>query len=111
MKKVNLKLIINDFVIEEEGFIEENILFFSSDNVKYEFNIEDLVLKRENDEFLSIISFKKEKDNNFYLLKEVSKEIINNLVIKELQVLENMFIIRYEIEEVSYNFSLKYEEV
>ena len=111
MKEVNLKLKINDFLIEQQGKINENILSFSHNNVNYEFNIKELILRRENNEFLSIINFKKKEDNNFYLLKEVSKEIINNLVIKELQVLENMFIIRYEIDEMVFDFVLKYEEV
>ena len=111
MKQVNLKLKINDFSIEQKGILKDNVLSFKDNNVNYEFNTKELILKRENDEFLSIINFRREEDNNFYLLKEVSKEIINNLVIKELQVLENMYIIRYEIDEMSFNFSLKYEEV
>lgn len=111
MIKINLKLKINDYLIENIATLKDNKIMFVHDNVNYEFDINELILKRENEEFLSIMNFKSEKNNNFYLLKEVSKEIINNLVIKELQVLEKMYIIRYEIDEIPFNLTLSYKEV
>ncbi len=110
IKNVKINLKINDFFIETKGTLEESKLKFENDTVKYEFNFDNLTLIRENDEFLSIIDFNKENDNNFYLLKEINKEITNNLIIKELQLKKNIVIIRYEIEEEPFKLLLSYEE-
>lgn len=110
MKKVKTTLKINDFLIETDGILENNILKFEDKLVKYEFDFISLTLKRENDEFYSFLDFKKENDNSTYLLKEIDKQITNNLVIKELQLQKNIVIIRYEIEEEVFNLILSYEE-
>lgn len=106
-----ITLKINKTIIKTKGKLKESIIYFKHENINYEFDLTKLIFIRESNDFISKMEFNKNDKNNYYLLKSVNEKIIHNLVIKELQLLKNIVIIRYEIEGQEFNFKLSYKKV
>ncbi len=107
--KINLK--INDFFIEAKGDLKEKVLSFEYENVNYTFNIEECILIRENEEFLSTMDFSKKKENCIYILKELNKTFYYNLITKEFTKQNNKVIINYLMNEEMFKLKLTWEEI
>lgn len=106
MKKVDLDIILkNDEIdkkIKSTGIFNEknNILNYSDDNVEYTIDFNNKFMQRENDEFNMKLDF---SNNNFgkitVFYKELSKQFIIDIFIKELKISTNIFSIKYIIND------------
>lgn len=110
IKTFKIYLKINDFEINTFGTLDETILLFEYDNVKYTFDLEKVTLKRENEEFLSIMNFLIDEKNFCYILKEQNSKFYYNLIIKEFTKEDNKVIINYLMNEEEFKLKLTWEE-
>lgn len=112
MKKVEITLKINDYFIETIGIKDINLLSFFDDNskVNFCFDLKNLELTRENEEFISKMTFSTEKGLLEYCLKKEEIILHNNFTIKQLLKENKKVIIKYQIQEEVFNFELTYKE-
>lgn len=113
MKKVKITLKINDYTLNTDGFINNNILsFYDNDelttNIIYDFN-NDLLI-RDNKEINIKIKFKEEPNNIEYFLKEANCKAYNQLNNYKLLKEKTSVIINYQIEENNFHLNLSYKE-
>lgn len=111
IKQVQILLTSNNFKLNVYGFLNNNEIIFTHNNINYKFDIDTLLFVRINDEFTSFLDFNN-KESIYYLnnLKEQSK-IISKIVIKQLIKNDTSYIINYRVNEEDFCFKLSYEEV
>ena len=111
IKQVKILLTSNNFKLNVYGFLNNNEIIFTHNNINYKFDIDALLFVRINDEFTSFLDFNN-KESIYYLnsLKEQSK-IISKIVIKQLIKNNTSYIINYRVNEEDFCFKLSYEEV
>lgn len=111
IKQVQILLTSNNFKLNVYGFLNNNEIIFTHNNINYKFDIDRLLFVRINDEFTSFLDFNN-KESIYYLnnLKEQSK-IISKIVIKQLIKNDTSYIINYRVNEEDFCFKLSYEEV
>ena len=111
IKQVKILLTSNNFKLNVYGFLNNNEIIFTHNNINYKFDIDTLLFVRINDEFTSFLDFNN-KESIYYLnsLKEQSK-IISKIVIKQLIKNNTSYIINYRVNEEDFCFKLSYEEV
>lgn len=111
IKQVQILLTSNNFKLNVYGFLNNNEIIFTHNNINYKFDIDRLLFVRINDEFTSFLDFNN-KESIYYLnnLKEQSK-IISKIVIKQLIKNNTSYIINYRVNEEDFCFKLSYEEV
>lgn len=111
IKQVQILLTSNNFKLNVYGFLNNNEIIFTHNNINYKFDIDKLLFVRINDEFTSFLDFNN-KESIYYLnnLKEQSK-IISKIVIKQLIKNDTSYIINYRVNEEDFCFKLSYEEV
>ena len=111
IKQVKILLTSNNFKLNVYGFLNNNEIIFTHNNINYKFDINTLLFVRINDEFTSFLDFNN-KESIYYLnnLKEQSK-IISKIVIKQLIKNDTSYIINYRVNEEDFCFKLSYEEV
>ena len=111
IKQVKILLTSNNFKLNAYGFLNNNEIIFTHNNINYKFDIDTLLFVRINDEFTSFLDFNN-KESIYYLnnLKEQSK-IISKIVIKQLIKNNTSYIINYRVNEEDFCFKLSYEEV
>lgn len=111
IKQVQILLTSNNFKLNAYGFLNNNEIIFTHNNINYKFDIDTLLFVRINDEFTSFLDFNN-KESIYYLnnLKEQSK-IISKIVIKQLIKNNTSYIINYRVNEEDFCFKLSYEEV
>ena len=111
IKQVKILLASNNFKLNVYGFLNNNEIIFTHNNINYKFDIDTLLFVRINDEFTSFLDFNN-KESIYYLnnLKEQSK-IISKIVIKQLIKNNTSYIINYRVNEEDFCFKLSYEEV
>lgn len=111
IKQVKILLTSNNFKLNVYGFLNNNEIIFTHNNINYKFDINTLLFVRINDEFTSFLDFNN-KESIYYLnnLKEQSK-IISKIVIKQLIKNNTSYIINYRVNEEDFCFKLSYEEV
>lgn len=111
IKQVKILLTSNNFKLNVYGFLNNNEIIFTHNNINYKFDIDTLLFVRINDEFTSFLDFNN-KESIYYLnnLKEQSK-IISKIVIKQLIKNDTSYIINYRVNEEDFCFKLSYEEV
>ncbi len=103
---VHLK--INDFEFKTKGFLDKNVLNYNYDNTKYEFNLDKLVLIKEDNSSILKFDF---KDKILYLHdKLLKKELSIKILIKHLQIFKNDIIISYQIEEEIFSLLISFKE-
>lgn len=111
IKQVQILLTSNNFKLNAYGFLNNNEIIFTHNNINYKFDIDKLLFVRINDEFTSFLDFNN-KESIYYLnnLKEQSK-IISKIVIKQLIKNDTSYIINYRVNGEDFCFKLSYEEV
>jgi len=112
MKKVKVCLKINDYKLEKDGMLNNDILSFQDeDELKtemiYDWNTDRLI--RDNDEMKLEINFQKEKEV-IYLLKKWNKKLHQKIEVLKWQKEKNKVIATYWIEKEPFDFTLSYEE-
>jgi len=111
MKKIRVKIEINEYKIEKDGMINNDLLTcFDNDELKTKisFDFKNQVLTRENKEIVIRLDFKSHQLE--YTLKSVNKTILNNFIILKLIIKNKEAIINYQIEEENFKLKLFYEE-
>ncbi len=99
---------INDFEFETKGFLDKNIINFSYNNTKYIFNIDKLMLIKEDNDSILKFNF---KEKILYLHDKLLKKEFNlKILIKNLQIFKNDIIISYQIEEEIFSLLISFKE-
>ena len=79
MEKVKAKITINDYIIENQGIIDNEILTVNDNETKLSYDYKNNTLRRENNEYIIILDFESKKVT--YNLKEVNNEFSNKFTI------------------------------
>lgn len=111
MKKIRVKIKINEYKIEKDGMINNDLLTcFDNDELKTKitFDFKNEVLTRENKEICIKLNFKNRHLE--YTLKEANKTFLNNFIILKLIIKNKEAIINYQIEEENFELKIFYEE-
>ena len=114
MQKVNIKLKINDYSLEEEGYLNNDILSFKDQDLEKTEIIYDLkhdILIRDNKEITIKLNFKEKENNMKCLIKKENIELSNNFECLSLLKEKNNIIINYRIDETTFNLKIEYKEV
>lgn len=101
--KVELK--VNDYKITN-GKKNNNILEFVDKNDNITFDIENLILKRENNEIETTIDFKNKKI--IYITKKENLKFNIDINIQTISCENNKIIINYVVEKETFNLILSY---
>ena len=109
MAKVNVKININDEIIEEKGILTENILKLKDKETNIIFDYNNLILIRENSEYKIKIDFKQNKVE--YNLKNTSHKFYTDLTILSLTNHDKQVMINYRIEETDFSLNIKCETI
>ena len=111
MQKIKVKLKINDYALNTNGYLNNNILSFNdkdslTTNIIYDIN-NDLLIRDNND-----ITIKIDFNNKIveYFLKNEKYTLKQDIKIFKLHKNETSIIINYQIEENDFNLELLYEE-
>lgn len=99
--KIDFKIKNNDdeFVYRNiKGFKDKNSLNFEHEGNKFNFDLDNSILKKENNESILILNFKKDKktDSNYYI-KEIDLYIDTKVLTKSLIIDNNSVKIEYEL--------------
>lgn len=108
-KKVKVKIIINDYIIENIGILVNDTLKVKDDDTNILFNYGNLTLTRKNEEKEIILDFK----NNIltYQITGIPNKFSNNLTILSLTNNDKQVIINYQIEENKFYLSINIETI
>lgn len=109
MEKVKVKIKINDYIIENKGIIDNEILTVNDNETKLIYDYKNNTLKRENKDYIIILDFNNKKVT--YNLKEVNNEFSNKLTILKLTNHNKQVNIKYEIEEEVFHLDIKHETI
>lgn len=109
MEKVKAEIIVNDYIIKNEGIIDNNLLKVNDNETIFTFDLEKLVLKRENKDIKILIDFKNEK--LIYKIPETNKEFHNNFTCLALTNKDKEYNIIYQMEENVFKLNIKYETI
>ena len=101
--KVELK--VNDYKITN-GKKNNNVLEFVDKNDNITFDIENLILKRENNEIETTIDFKNKKI--IYITKKENLKFNIDINIQTISCENNKIIINYVVENETFNLILSY---
>lgn len=103
----NNKTIINTF-----GIKQKKIISFMNDNIKHKIILADdlITLIRENEEFVNIIRFAKNKELlSEYTLKENNFTIDLNIKTLDVKISDNFILIKYVVIESDETYEYKIE--
>ncbi len=109
MKKAKIKIEINDYIIEKEGIIDNDVLIVEDSKDKITFDNEKLLLIKKNDELIINMDFKN-KIIIYELVKE-NQKFSNNFEIISLTNEHKHVIINYQIEDASFLLKINYETI
>ena len=109
MEKVKAEIIVNDYIIKNEGIFENNLLKVKDSETIFTFDLNNLVLIRENKEVKIIIDFKNERLT--YKIPETNKEFHNNFTCLALTNKDKEYNIMYQMEQNILNLKIKYEKL
>ena len=102
---MDIELKINDYVIKN-GKKDNNILTFIDKEDTITFDINNLILKKENKDTKNVIDFKKK--SIIYLLKENNSIFNIDININNISCENNKIIINYEVEKETFNLYITY---
>lgn len=108
MGKVLVKIKINDKKIESIGLFNNNTLYFNDKNDKYRFNIDNLVLEKENEELKIKLDFKNKLLE--YNLLEINNNFSKNFIVLALTKESKKYSISYQMDENIFNLEIVYEK-
>ena len=103
----NNKTIINTF-----GIKQKKIISFMNDNIKHKIILADdlITLIRENEEFVNIIRFAKNKELlSEYTLKENNFTIDLSIKTLDVKISDNFILIKYVVIELDETYEYKIE--
>lgn len=109
MKKANIKIKINDYIIENQGIIDKEILKVQDKDENIEFDTKNLILTKENTELKITMDFNKE--TVIYDLIKEKGHFNNKLTTLSLTNSDKQVIIIYRIEDADYNLQINYETI
>lgn len=109
MKKVRIKIEINDHIIEGIGTINNNILSIKNKEEKLSYDITNADFIKENKEIIIELDFLN-KEVHYKLVKE-NKQFSNNLIILSLTNNHKQVMINYQIEQEVFNLKINYETI
>ena len=109
MQKANIKIEINDYIIEKEGIIDKEVLKVKDNEDIISFDIKKLVLIKENKEIIITMNFDK-KIIKYELVPE-KRKITNNFEVNTLTNRNNQYIINYRIEDAIFHLKINYETI
>lgn len=109
MKKVKVKIKVNDYKIENNGIIENDVLKTKDGTTQVEFDFKNLILSRKNSEIYILIDFK--KGEIFYRIPETNKKFYNNFTILSLTNDDKKVKIIYQMEKNNFLCSISYETI
>ena len=102
---MDIELKINDYVIKN-GKKDGNVLTFIDKDNTITFDIDKLVLKKENKDTKNVIDFNKK--TIIYLLKENDSIFNIDINISNISCENNKIIINYEVEKEVFNLTITY---
>ena len=109
MKKVKIKIEVNDYIIEEVGTIENEELKLKTKEENLEYDLKNNVLYKENNELKITMDFKNEIVT-YELIKE-NRKFSNNLTTFSLTNCNKQVIINYRIEGTKFLLQINYETI
>jgi len=100
---------IYDFNIK--GIKNKNKISYSCDNVMYNICIEkdNIILKREGNDFINTFIFNKKNSISNYLLKDNNYDVDIDVITKDINVSDNSVYIKYLIVDSNSEFEFKLE--
>lgn len=92
-------------------YIEQDkiIKYLEKENTKVEFDMKELILKRENNELKMLYDFKKEKGSIY--IKELKKTLDVEIKHIEIKQKENQIKIQYKIEQDLFIYSIQWRNI
>ena len=109
MRKAKIKIEINDYTINQEGIIDNDILIVYDKEEKITFDLKNLILHKENKELIIDMDFNKKKIK--YELVTEKRQFSNDFTIISLTNSNNQYIINYRIEETYFLLKINYETI
>ena len=109
MLKAKIKIEINDYTINQEGIIDNDILIVYDKEEKITFDLKNLILHKENKELIIDMDFNKKKIK--YELVTEKRQFSNDFTIISLTNSNNQYIINYRIEETYFLLKINYETI
>ncbi len=109
MRKAKIKIEINDYTINQEGIIDNDILIVYDKEEKITFDLKNLILHKENKELIIDMDFNKKKIK--YELVTEKRQFSNDFTIISLTNSNNQYIINYRIEETNFLLKINYETI
>ena len=109
MLKAKIKIEINDYTINQEGIIDNDILIVYDKEEKITFDLKNLILHKENKELIIDMDFNKKKIK--YELVTEKRQFSNDFTIISLTNSNNQYIINYRIEETNFLLKINYETI
>lgn len=109
MIKVKAKININDYKIEKEGILDNDILTVQDNDTNLIFDYKNLILTRQNNDYEIIIDFKNKTIS--YALTDIPQKFYNNFTILSLTNSNKQVMINYQIEENQFSLDIKHETI
>ena len=109
MEKIKVKLKINDYIIEKEGIIKNDILIINNNEEIITFDIKKLILTKETKELSLSLDFMKKEVT--YKIPEIDNKFSSKILNLSLTNKDKEYIINYQIEESNFSLNLKYETI
>lgn len=109
MQKANIRIKINDYIIENEGIIDNEILKLKTNNEDILYDIKNQVLIKIDNELELTLDFKNKKV--FYELIKEKQHFSTNFTIFSLTNSPKQVIIKYRIENTNFSLQINYETI
>lgn len=109
MKKISIKIKINDYTIENEGIIDNEVLKVESNNEDITYDLKKQLLTKTNNDLKISLDFKNKVV--FYELIKEKQQFSNNFTIFSLTNSPKQVIIKYRIEDTDFYLQIDYETI
>ena len=109
MKKISIKIKINDYTIENEGTIDNEVLKVESNNEDITYDLKKQLLTKTNNDLKISLDFKNKVV--FYELIKEKQQFSNNFTIFSLTNSPKQVIIKYRIEDTDFYLQIDYETI
>ena len=96
---------------DEEGINNKNKLSFMSDNIKYiiKYSDSEIMLIRENDDFINTFIFNKNNGSSSYTLKDNNYTIDMDIIVHYINITNNVIYVKYTISDTGFMYEYKIE--
>ncbi len=95
----------------ENGIRNKQKISFNKDDVKYNFKFynKDVVMIRENEDYINTFLFKEKNATSNYLLKDNCYSLDMEIDVKEITVNDDFFYVKYLVKETSCMYEFRIE--